>query len=101
MIITVLKIPLKIIAVPVMVLMTLIQWIGVFITSISSVILNILAGLFFLCGVLAYLMGISTGHEALRMVIAGFVIFILPVVMEVIVAGIAALNGILRHFIRS
>ncbi len=58
---------LKLIALPVALAVTVIKWIGVFLTSFAGVIFYILSGLSFLIAVLSYLMGISTGAEEIRM----------------------------------
>ena len=62
----VLKIVGKILAFPVMLIVTVIQWLFTFLVGLSSVILNLLAGLFLLIAVLSLIFGLSTWAEALR-----------------------------------
>ena len=95
------KLIFKVLALPVILALTLIVWIGIFLTSFSSVILNIISGLFFLVAVASWLMGISTGAEAIRMLGAGFLVFILPHLAEWILTGIASVRGLLLQFIGS
>ena len=51
--------------------------------------------------VLSYLMGLSAGAEAVKMIVAGFIVFMIPVAGEWIVTAITALNMGMRNFIRS
>ena len=92
---------LKIALLPVILIVTMIQWFGTFIIGFSSIVFNILAGLFFLVAVLSYLMGLSAGAETAKIVVAGFVIFMIPIVGEWLVGRIIDLNLGMRDFIRS
>ena len=97
----VLKLIMKIVMLPVVVAVTLVQWFMAFLVGFSSAVFYLLAGLFLLVAVLSYLMGLSSGAEALRMILAGFVIFMVPVAGEAVVTAVAALNAGMREFIRS
>ncbi len=90
----------KIILISIMLALTLIQWLGIFLNSISGVILGILAFLFALTGIASLAFGLASGGEALKMVAAGFVIFMIPVTGEWIVGMITAANAGLYEFIR-
>ena len=92
---------LKMVVFPVMMIVTVVQWFGVFLIGFSSAVFNILAGLFLLVAVLSYLMGLSAGAEVLKMIGAGFVVFMIPIAGEWIVTAITALNMGMRNFIRS
>lgn len=91
----------KIMLIPIMLALTLIQWIGIFLNSISGVILGILAFIFALTGIASLAFGLASGPEALKMIAAGFVIFMIPVIGEWIVTKIVAVNAKLRSFIKS
>ena len=91
----------KIILIPIMLALTLIQWIGIFLNSISGVILGILAFIFALTGIASLAFGLASGPEALKMIAAGFVIFMIPVIGEWFVGMIITANAGLRDFIRS
>jgi len=97
----VLKIILKILLFPVVAALTLIQWVGIFLNSLSGVILGILAFIFALTGIASLAFGLASGPEALKMMAAGFVIFMIPVVGEWFVGMITAANNGLRGFIKS
>lgn len=91
----------KIVAIPIMLILTLAKWVGIFLIGLSSAVFNLLAGLFFLVGVASYILGLTAGPEALKVLIVGFVIFMIPVAGEAIVTAITAANAGLHEFIRS
>ena len=97
----VLKLIGKIMMLPVILAVTLIQWFITFLVGFSSAVFYLLAGLFLVVAVLSYLMGPSDGSEVLRMILAGFVIFMVPVAGEAVVTAVASLNAGMREFIRS
>ena len=95
------KLFLKMLALPIMMAVTLIQWVGIFLTQFSTVIFNPLAGLIFLIAVAGFMLGIGTGTEAIQMMMVAFVIFVIPHFAEWLITGIAAVNYRLREFIKS
>lgn len=95
------KLLLKIIVLPAIALLTLVQWFGLFVTSFTEVVLNILAGLFFFTAVAGYIMGICKGAEAGQMLLVGFVVFALPYLAEILIMGVSTINLTLIDFIRS
>ena len=97
----VLKIIAKILLLPVVVVLTVVQWIGIFLNSISGAILGILAFIFALTGIASLMFGLTSGPEALKMLIIGFVVFMVPIIGEWFVNMIAAANAGLCNFIRS
>ena len=92
---------LKMVVFPIMLIVTVIQWFGAFIIGFSSMVFSVLAGLFLLVAVLSYLMGLSAGAEAVKMIAAGFIVFMIPIAGEWVVTAITALNIGMRNFIRS
>ena len=95
------KIFFKLLLLPIIVAVTLIQWVGIFLTQFSTVIFNLLAGLMFLIAVAGWMFGIGTGVDTLRMLAVAFVVFILPHIAEWLIIRIAAINYGLREFIKS
>ena len=95
------KMFLKLLVLPLIAAVTLIQWAGIFLTQFSSVIFNLLAGLMFLLSVVGWLMGICTGAETMRMLAVGFVVFIIPHIAEWLIVRIAVINCNLRNFLKS
>ena len=72
------KIFFKLLVLPLIAAVTLIQWVGIFLTQFSTVIFNLLAGLMFLIAVAGWMFGIGTGAETLQMLTVAFVVFIIP-----------------------
>ena len=97
----ILKVIAKIVLLPVLIAAILVQWIGILLTGLAGGILNLLAILFALVAGAAFLMGLASGPEALKMLAVGFVLFILPVIAERVIIGITAIRCNLSEFIRS
>jgi len=97
----VLKIIGKVLAFPVMLIVTVIQWLFTFLVGVSSVIFNLLAGLFLLIAVLSIVFGISTWTEVLRPALAAFIVFMIPVIGQGITAVIVVIREGLSDFIWS
>lgn len=95
------KLLLKLLVLPIVAAVTLIQWVGIFITQFSTVIFNLFAGLIFLIAVAGFLFGIGTGAETLQMLTVSFIVFIIPHIAEWLIIRIAAINYGLRDFIKS
>jgi len=91
----------KVLAFPVMLIMTVIQWLFTFLVGLSSVIFNLLAGLFLLIAVLSIVFGISTWTEALRPALVAFIVFMIPVIGQGIAAVIVVIRERLSDFIWS
>ena len=86
---------------PVAAALTLIQWIGIFLNSISGVVMGILSFLFVLTGLASLLFGLASGPEFLKMMITAFVIFLIPHIGNWLVERIALLRFLIGDFIRS
>ena len=95
------KMFLKLLVLPLIVAVTLIQWVGIFLTQFSTVIFNLLAGLMFLIAVAGWMFGIGTGADTLRILTVAFVVFIIPHIAEWLMIRIAVINYGLRDFIKS
>ena len=96
-----LKIIGKILVFPVMLVVTIIQWLFIFLISFSSVIFYLLAGLFLLVAVLPLIFGLATWPEALRAILAGFIVFMIPVIGQGITAIIVVFREGSSDFIRT
>ena len=91
----------KLLVLPLIAAVTLIQWVGIFLTQFSTVIFNLLAGLMFLIAVAGWMFGIGTEAETLQMLTVAFVVFIIPHIAEWLIIRIAVINYGLRDFIKS
>ncbi len=97
----VLKLILKIALLPALLAVTLIQWIGIFLNSISGVIMGILSFLFALTGIASLLFGLASGGECLKMLAAAFVIFLIPHIGNWLIERIILIRCMIGEFIRS
>ena len=74
----ILKWILKIATLPIMALLLIVYWIGVFCSGIVSAILGILSTIFWGCVIVGFLFGAFAGRETIEMLIVSFVVFIIP-----------------------
>ena len=98
---TVLKQMLKLAVLPLYLLLILVQWAGIFLTTFSSVVTNLLAGLFFFTALACWVMGLADGGEVLKMLITAFVVFVLPYIAIAVIAKISFFAEELRDFLQS
>ena len=59
---------LKLLALPLVAVVTLIQWVAIFLTSFSAILFDLLAGIIFMITLAGLLFGVCTGMEALKMI---------------------------------
>ncbi|MCC8082206.1 MAG: CD1845 family protein [Lachnospiraceae bacterium] len=98
---TVLNLMLRLLLLPVAVIVIIMKWLGIFLTSFAGAILYILSGVCFLIAVLSYLMKISTGSESATMLLTGLVVFILPQIAGWMIGKLDILNTVLWSFVRA
>lgn len=91
----------KILIFPIILVVTVIQWLFTFLVAFSSIIFDLLAGLFFLAAVGSYILGLTPGMEAQKMLIVGFVIFMIPIIGQGITSVVVVIREGLCNFIRS
>lgn len=58
----------KLLALPLVAAVTLIQWVAIFLTSFSAILFDLLAGIIFMITLAGLLFGVCTGMEALNMI---------------------------------
>ena len=91
----------KVLAFPVMLAVTVIQYAFLFLTGFSSIVFNLFAGLILLVAVLSLAFGIATWPETIRTALIGFIVFMIPVIGEWITARVVMIREGLSNFIRS
>ena len=72
----VLKPMLKFALLPLFLLLILAQWVGIFLTTFSTILTNLLAGLFFFVALASWVLKLADGGEVLKMLITAFVVFV-------------------------
>ena len=97
----VLKPMLKLALLPLLLLLILAQWVGIFLTTFSIVLTNLLAGLFFFVALASWVMKLADGGEVLKMLITAFVVFVLPYIAIAAIAKISFFAEELREFLQS
>lgn len=85
----VLKWMLKLALLPLLLLLILAQWVGIFLTTFSTILTNLLAGLFFFVALASWIMKLADGSEVLKMLITAFVVFVLPYIAIAAIAKIS------------
>ena len=96
-----LKWSLKIILLPVMLLLKLIEWIGIFLITPLSALFNLLSWGMLVIAILSYLMGLEDGAETIRMIQSAFIIFAIPRVGELLIGIVAVANMFIMRIIMS
>lgn len=97
----VLKWMLKLALFPLLLLLILAQWVGIFLTTFSTILTNLLAGLFFFVALASWVMKLADGGAVLKMLITAFVVFVLPYIAMSIIAKISIFADGLRDFLQS
>lgn len=96
----VLKPMLKLALLPLLLLLILAQWVGIFLTTFSTILTNLLAGLFFFVALASWVMKLTDDGEVLKMLITAFVVFVLPYIAMSIIAKISIFVEELRDFLQ-
>ena len=73
------KLIIRILLLPVRISLTIVQLVVMFITWLSATVFQILSGIICITAILGYGFGQETGTEVGRMLLAGFILYILPV----------------------
>ena len=89
---------LRIILLPVMAVLVVIRLFVEFLAGISAVIFRVIAGIFLLTALLSYGLGLESSGECLKIVLAGFLFYLLPCTVEIVIAGIVFLAEWIRSF---
>jgi len=95
----VLKWMLKLALLPLLLLLILAQWVGIFLTTFSTILTNLLAGLFFFVALASWVMKLADGGEILKMLVTAFVVFVLPYIAIAAIAKISLITDDLKDFV--
>jgi len=96
-----LKLALKVLALPLIIVLRALQWVGTFFLSMSGWIFNLIASLLFLLDIVCVAFGKANRQEAVWLMGFSFAIFMLPVLSRWCVAHIAAAGVKLNAFVHS
>ncbi len=91
------QIAFSLLALPVILILTVFQWICLLAVGLSSILFNMIGGIFIIAGFLSYMMGYEPVAMMWRMIAAGTGICLFPIVGEWITAQITCLNLLIRN----
>ena len=97
----VVKLSLKLLAIPILLMLLAVQWGLTFVVSLSGWIFHLLSGIIFATAILSGLMELCTWQEAGSMMIVSFVLFLLPHLAAALVIRLVDAVFALRGFIKS
>ena len=72
------KLSVKLLVIPLLLGLTLIQWVGLFLVGFSAVFFDLLAGMIFSVTVVSFFLGLVARMECLNILLVGFAIYIVP-----------------------
>ena len=93
--------PFKLLALPIALCLWLIKWVGIFLTSMSAGIFNIIAVCLFMIALICLAFGEATFAEALPLWILSFCVFVIPHLCIWCLSCVVRLSDRLTDFIRS
>ena len=88
----ILRFLLKILLSPVMLVLLLTEWIGIFLISFGGTILYILSGIVFLVAIASVIFQTAPTAEVLKMLVISFTVFLLPKIGEWCVGKVLVLR---------
>lgn len=88
----VVKFIIRILLLPVRISLTIVQLVVMFITCLSATVFHILSGIICITAILGYGFGQETGTETIRMLVAGFVLYVLPIIASWFVVWLEAIK---------
>ena len=91
-----LRMILKVVLFPVLILLTFFEWVCSVAVNLSGVFFRLISGVFILTGILSAGFGLEPWSEAVRIIMGGIVFLLLPVIAEIITAGISLLKVVVR-----
>jgi len=97
----ILKLICKLLLIPAVLPLMLLQWVLTFLCGFSSIVFNILSGIVFTVALLALVFGLATGTEALRIFLISFTLYILPVIGNTVAKWSICLRTTVTNFIKS
>ena len=93
----ILRFLLKILLSPVMLVLLLTEWIGIFFISFGGIIFYILSGIVFLIAIASGIFQIASATEVLKMLVISFVVFIIPKIGEWCVGKVLMLRLVIEN----
>ena len=86
------RIIIRILLLPVRLCLTIIQLVVMFITWLSATVFHILSGIICIAAILGYGFGRETGAETIRMLVMGFILYVIPILAGWIIVWLEAIK---------
>ncbi len=96
---TLVKLPFKIAALPVILVLYLTQWLGLLASSLSSIVTNLLGTAAVLVSIAIRMFNLGTEQDSLHMLFTGLGLFIVPYLLGLILIPLAGVRERLKDFI--
>ena len=93
------RLPFKAAALPIVLALYLIQWLGLLASSLTSIVTNLLAFAAILISIAIRMFNLGTVQDSLHMLYTGLGLFIVPYLLGVIIVPLAGVRESLRNFI--
>lgn len=92
---------LKLLILPLVAILTVLEWMGIFITQFMGMLFQVLAGAIFLLGLACWVTGLESGSGVMNIMSISFTFYVLPIIAEQLVVGIALANQTLKDWLRA
>lgn len=86
----------KVLLFPIIVILTLIEWICSAASTLTGVVCHVIAGVFILTGILSVGFGLEPWSVARRMILGGVLFLMLPLIATGILAGVMMLKTLVK-----
>lgn len=97
----ILRLPLKLLALPLVTATSLLQWIGILLVSVSSTLVNMLLGVVSMIVMASWMFGLTSAGNMTCGLTLCLVLFLLPHIAQWLIIRVAVMNSILKDFVRS
>ena len=88
----VVKLIIRILLLPMRISLTIVQLVVMFVTWLSATVFHILSGIICITAILGYGFGQETGTETIKMLVEGFVLYVLPIIASWFVVWLEAIK---------
>lgn len=96
-----LRLPLKLLALPLVLATSVFQWLGILLVSVSTSIFNMLLGTLSLIVVASWMLGLTSNGNVVCGLTLCLILFLLPRIARWCIIRLALVNSILKDFVRS
>lgn len=98
---SILRLPFKLLALPLVAATSLLQWMGILLVSVSSTLVNMLLGVVSMIVMASWMFGLTSAGNMTCGLTLCLVLFLLPHIAQWLIIRVAVMNSILKDFVRS